>query len=89
MVANTEALLIQEVYQNYCLWHVSPQTVRLFRELDLIPVMGNQVNVDEFLSLVKVNEDTDLALLPSEWRNISSRKLDHSKGGTRPGANLI
>lgn len=89
MVAKTASFIIQEVYDNYRLWALSPHTIRFARELDLKPVLGNQANVEEFLSLLRVIETTDFGSLPTSWRNRSTRANERSPGRVGPGADWV
>lgn len=54
MVVKTATFILQEVYDQYWLWALSPHTARFSRELDLLPVVGSEVNIDEYLDLVRV-----------------------------------
>lgn len=86
MVTKTADFLIQEVYDKFRLWAVSPQTISFSRELNLVPVIGNQVNVDEYLVLLRVIERTDFSQILSTWRAHGENKEDHSPGHVDAGA---
>lgn len=54
MVAKNEPFHIQEVFENFRLWAVSPHTISFCREIDLVPILGDQENMDEDLGLLSV-----------------------------------
>lgn len=89
MVAKTASFILQEAYDCYRLWALSPHTIRFIRELDLSLVLGNQVNVDELLGFVQVIEDTDFKSLPGRWKNRSSRSVEKSPGRIGVGADWV
>ena len=89
MVAKTAAFILQEVYDNFRLWAVSPHTISFSRELDLVPILGNRENVDEYLHLLRVVERTDFAQLPPTWRARGEKKEDSSPGRVGPGGDWL
>lgn len=66
MVANTAAFIFQEVYENFCLWSSSKETISFCIHLNLLLVLSEMENVDEYLYLFRVSEVMDLSRLPLE-----------------------
>lgn len=52
-------------------------------------VQGSQVNVKEFISLLRVIEATNFSRLSPECLNCSSRKVDHSQGRSSLWSDLL
>lgn len=71
MMDKTAAFIMQELYENYRLWAVNSHTVHFCCDIFVILIMGTQVNVEEFLSLLIVIEDKDFSRVPTGWRNSS------------------
>ena len=89
MICKTAAYILQDVYDSYRLWALSAVTIRCCRELNLVPVLGNQKNVDEFLSLLDVIESTTFTDLPATWRQRGERAHDCSPGRSGAGADWL
>lgn len=43
---------MQDAYENYCLWALSPYTVLFISELDLLHVLGSGANVEVLIGMV-------------------------------------
>lgn len=80
METNIDVLVLQEEYDNYVLRSVSTHTIKFSRELDFIPIMSNQVNVDEYLGVFLVIESTNLADLYPTWRERGEKRDESSPG---------
>lgn len=60
MVAKTTYLVLKEVYDHFRLWAISPHTIEFSSELDLVPILGNRENDDEYFGLLRVIKRTNL-----------------------------
>lgn len=88
-VVETVALVMQETYEQYQMWPLSLLAVRFSRALDLVSVLGSQVNVNEYVDLVKVIESTCFAALMMAWCSRGTRAPDRSPGRVGPGADFV
>lgn len=63
MMNKTFALVIQEFNDKYRLWDVYNYTVNFSREVDFIPIMGNQEKFKEYLGMFLVIKRTNLVTM--------------------------
>ena len=87
-IAKTAAFILFDVYDSLRLWALSPRTISFCRELDLVPVLGNDANVQEFHDLLRVIEATDYTRYPTSQRN-RGEKGDYCLGRTGAGADYV
>ena len=72
--ARTCAFIMMDAYDNYRLWNVSQRMISFMRKLNLVPILGNQANVDEFNHMLGLIEDTNFRTLPTTWRSDGKRR---------------
>jgi len=72
--AKTAAFIMLDAYDNYRLWNVSQRMIGFLRKLNLVPILGNQVNVDEFYYMLDLVEQTNFRRLPRHWRSNAKRR---------------
>ena len=68
-VARTCAFIMHDAYDSYRLWNVSRRFIELARQLNLVPVLGNDANVTEFRMMLGLIERTNFRTLPGTWRS--------------------
>lgn len=66
-LAKTAELILQEKYGKYWLWAVCPHKIRVNRELELLPILGNQANVDEFFGMLILIERNHFDIISPTW----------------------
>lgn len=81
--------LLQEVYDTYRVWAISPTLIGFIRKLDTSVPLGCGTNVEELRSLLDVIENTDFRRLPVAWRRRTSRVNDASPGRIGEGADFV
>ena len=87
-VCQTAAFTLGDVYDSLRLWAVSPDCIRFARQLNLLPILGNQVNVDEFHALLDLTEATDFSRYPERQRN-RGESAKFCLGRDEPGADYV
>ena len=65
---------MMDAYDNYRLWNVSQRMLGFIKKLNLVPILSNQANVDEFYHMLGLIEDTNFRTLPSSWRTDGKRR---------------
>lgn len=69
IVVYTAAFIIQEAYDEYRILAISPYSIRLSREMDLLPILGNQAKVDNYLGMFLMIAGTNLICFSKDGEN--------------------
>lgn len=86
MLANTSTFIMMEAYDNQLLWDLSPPMIRLSRELELLQILGNQANVEEFIGILIVMERANFPGISPTWRERGEKRDYRSPGRMGPEA---
>lgn len=90
-VAKTASFILMDAYDQYRLWALSSDMIRFLRELDLLPVLGNEGNVAELLGFLSIIESTEWERVDSRnrLRGVKGDQLSYSPGRVGPGGDFV